>query len=66
MTPDEAHDLFAQRAGESVGRFALGDEDVSHGDLYEAVTFSLIASAETVQEVFDPRNHLIAELFVTP
>ena len=53
-------------AGNILGRFALDPESVSSGDIYEAVACSWIATRETFEEVFDPLNAYVVDLFCTP
>jgi hypothetical protein len=53
-------------AGEVLGRFALDPASVSEKDIYEAVAVSWIATRETFDEVFDPLNAYVVDLFCTP
>lgn len=66
VDPDQASEMLCQRAGEVVGRFALGASDVTYRELFEAVGVSLAMSAQTPEELFNPRNAFLVELFCTP
>jgi hypothetical protein len=64
--PNEAADVLSQWAGGVVARFALDASSVSEGDVYEAVGVSLGLSATTDEELLNPRNPYIVDLFCTP
>ena len=66
LDPNEAERLLTKWSGEILGRFALGDETVTHGDLYQAAAISWIGIQDTPEGVFNPHNHRIVDLFVTP
>jgi hypothetical protein len=66
ISPDDASEMLSQWAGNVVGSFALDETSVSDADLYEAVGVSLVMNAKTEDEVFDPRNAFIVDLFCTP
>jgi len=52
--------------GNVLGRFALDPDSVSDRDIYEAVGCSWIATRETFEEVFDPLNGYVVDLFCSP
>jgi hypothetical protein len=66
ISPDDASEMLSRWAGNVVGSFALDETSVSDADLYEAVGVSLVMNAKTEDEVFDPRNAFIVDLFCTP
>lgn len=66
VDPHEVERLLSEQSGETIGRFALGDESVTQRDLYDAAAFSWISSRETPESIFNPENHRIVDLFVTP
>lgn len=55
-----------QWIGETLGRFALGDNKITETRLIEAVDAELVMQAETLGELFSEQNWRIAELFCTP
>ena len=66
LDPDGASEMLSHWAGNVLGRFALDETSVSDAELYEAVGVSLVMNAKTEEEVFDPRNAFIVDLFCTP
>ena len=66
MVAMEAAEWFQAQAGDTLGRFALGPESISYDDLYHAVSFTVLSSCETPEELFSPRNHLLVELILSP
>jgi hypothetical protein len=64
--PEELSRVLREWSGDVLGRFALDPESVSGSDLYEAVACSWIETRTTEAEVFDPLNHYVVDLFVTP
>lgn len=66
VDPDGASEMLSQWAGSVLGRLALDGTSVSDAELYEAVGVSVILNAKTEEEVFDPRNAFIVDLFCTP
>jgi len=49
-----------------LGSFALDPISVPSQDIYEAVACSWMATRETFEEVFDPLNGYIVDLFCSP
>jgi len=66
LDPDDVRRLLSEQTGETVGKFALGDPNVSYEELYHAVAVSWISMQNTPEAVFSPENHRIVDFFVTP
>lgn len=66
IEPEEVDDALRQWTGEVLGKIALDETTVSYNDLLEAVTATLIMTAETVEDALSPRTAYLAELFCSP
>ncbi len=58
--------ILREMAGDTLGRFALGDPRVTEDDLIEVVDLDLTLDARTIEEVFGLHNMRMAELLCTP
>ena len=57
---------FKEWVGEVIGNFALDPASVDMSELHEAVYYSRIASCETEDELWNPLNDRLVDLFITP
>jgi len=59
-------DPFKEWVGEVIGSFALDPASVDMSEVREAVAYSQIVSCETEEELWNPLNDRLVDLFITP
>lgn len=59
-------EMFSQQAGDVLARVALDASSVTPQELYDAVSFSWLARARSADELLNPLNHRVVELYCTP